>query len=69
MQASKDVGIQVIYKCNGDLFPRLCQRHSSSQPSTVTDMEYADDAALVALSRLAVVHALTVFCDVAKEFG
>ena len=50
LQASKDVGIQVIYKCNGDLFPRLCQRHwASSQSSTVTDMEYTDDAALVAL--------------------
>ena len=32
-------------------------------------MEYADDAALVALSRSAAVHALTVFCNVAKEFG
>ena len=49
LQASKDVGIQVIYKCDGDLFPSLCQRHSSSQSSTVTDMEYTDDAALVAL--------------------
>ena len=59
-------GIAFHYNLNGNLFNRPCSRH---QHGSLSDLEFADDAVLFALSWQRAQLALVVFHSVATSFG
>ena len=61
-------GVDMCYRINGDLFPRVT-RQVYSQTASVLDFEFADDAVLFASSRRAAELSLECFWHVASSFG
>ena len=62
-----DVGVELHYQINGQLFPSSRCRMPSQ--SVLTDFEYADDAMFPARTCAGAVDDLAVFCEVASAFG
>ena len=64
------IGVDVRFKIAGKLFLSSTRRSVGALDATlVSDVEYADDAAFVTHNREHSVLALSVFYDVAAEFG